>query len=589
MRQRIGYLSMLLAGGLLSLLDAIGVGLVALLASGFASETAQPLGLPGFMITFVDAPLWVAVTIITAIFAGKSVLYVVYLWQLATFLAKAEGDVAERIAQSVLDGDLTRFRSASRAEIEWALVRSTTVAIQGVLGHAGIISTSAVSALFVVAVMIVSSPVLALVMLTSISCVLAGTHFFLRAKISKLGGTISQQTVALGSTISGVVSSYRELAVYRQLRPIVQTISQSRRGLASAYAHMGFFGQLPRIILEFSLILVIAGYAALLLRSPDLTQALAIFPLLAVGGFRILGALLPLQRAVSALAFESPQAEQAQGFAGAQFGSKAEPADCRDEISKSSRLQSAFGQPGVSINLRGVSFSYTDREVPVAALSNVSADVSPGEILAIVGASGAGKSTLANLVLGLESPTTGRITLDSISPEEYAQQYPGSLAFVPRSPGTIPGSLRDNITLQIDGGPVASTRLQDAIVRSGLASVADSLPNGLDTDMGKFSDSLSSGQMQMLGLARALYRAPRLLVLDEATNSLDVTHQAKVLEVVGGLRGEVTVLLIAHSSAVVQLADRVILLEGGAITAAGRPKDVENASEKARILLNPAL
>ena len=587
-RQKAAYIVIIFSGAVISSLDAIGIGMVAILANRFSAGDSERWALPGLVVAFAEMPIWLAVCIITLLFGIKSVFSILYVRQLSLLLARAEGDVSERIARSAFSGGLAEFKSASRSEIEWAIVRSTTVAIQGVLGQIGIIAISFFSALFVVAVMLAANPTLTLTLLISISGVLVATHFYYRQKVAELGKTISHQTVSLGNLISSVVSTYKELTVYGRVDTFLQKISERRRSLASATARMSFLAQLPRAILEFSLILAISGYAFLFLQSPDLSQALASFPLIVIGGFRILGALLPLQRALTALVFDAPQARKSQDFVVERVGRKYPLVTGeRNQNSTSSRWEGASNSTGVAIALEGVSYSYQSKKGPVRALTDVSMEILPGEIVAIIGKSGAGKTTLADLVLGLEVPTKGSIKLDQISPQRYLKEHPGKVAFVPRSPGTISGSLMDNITFEIDGGSFDPARVHNVVSLSGLARLVNASAEGLGADMGKFADGLSSGQMQMLGLARALYRDPRLLILDEGTNSLDVDHQASVIEIVRGMRGKVTVVVIAHSPEVVQVADKVIFLEDGVVRASGKIEDVKKTSEKAARLLFP--
>jgi ABC-type multidrug transport system fused ATPase/permease subunit len=146
---------------------------------------------------------------------------------------------------------------------------------------------------------------------------------------------------------------------------------------------------------------------------------------------------------------------------------------------------------------------------------------------------------------------------------------PGLLGYVPQKPGMTSGTIAQNIALGVSLEEVDNSKLQKSIDESHLADVIDSLPEGLDTHIGKRRDELSGGQLQRIGLARALYRQPSLLVMDEATSALDADSENEINKAIDDLRGKVTVILIAHRLNTVQRSDVVFLVEDGKITASG--------------------
>jgi ATP-binding cassette subfamily C protein len=146
---------------------------------------------------------------------------------------------------------------------------------------------------------------------------------------------------------------------------------------------------------------------------------------------------------------------------------------------------------------------------------------------------------------------------------------PGLLGYVPQKPGMISGTIKQNIALGVSLEEIDKSKLQNSIQGSHLADVVNSLPDGLDTQLGKRRDELSGGQLQRIGLARALYTQPSLLVMDEATSALDADSENEINKAIDELRGKVTVILIAHRLNTVQRSDIVFLVEEGQITASG--------------------
>jgi len=236
------------------------------------------------------------------------------------------------------------------------------------------------------------------------------------------------------------------------------------------------------------------------------------------------------------------------------------------EIS-SSGSDSASVNEAVTVDLRNVSFDYHDSDSPT--LVGVNIKIQAGQQVALIGPSGAGKSTLADLILGLLKPTSGDLLIDSQDPEQVIANNPGRLGYVPQRPGMISGTVAENIALGVPADLVDQSRLSEAIAAAHLKKVLGKLPEGVDTNLGKRRDELSGGQLQRIGLARALYSSPGLLVMDEATSALDADSENEINKALDEMRGKVTVVLIAHRLNTVQRSDVVFLVQEGSVTASG--------------------
>jgi ATP-binding cassette subfamily C protein len=166
-------------------------------------------------------------------------------------------------------------------------------------------------------------------------------------------------------------------------------------------------------------------------------------------------------------------------------------------------------------------------------------------------------------------PTSGKITVNDFSPRELTHSYPGVLGYVPQKPGMISGTILQNIALGVEAAEIDEGRLHRAISDAHLSEFVDNLPEGLITDIGKRKDELSGGQLQRIGLARALYAQPKLLILDEATSALDAESENEINRALDEMRGKVTVILIAHRLNTIQRSDVVFFLESGTVAASG--------------------
>lgn len=223
---------------------------------------------------------------------------------------------------------------------------------------------------------------------------------------------------------------------------------------------------------------------------------------------------------------------------------------------------------GPLLEFRDVSFRYTSDATASNGIHGVSFTVPRGRITAITGPSGAGKSTTADLALGLLQPDAGVVVADGHElTRERLPTWRERIAYVPQETVVLPGSLRDNLTWSV-GRQVTDDECLLALQRAA-AKFVDRLPGGLDTELGERGIRLSGGERQRIAIARALLRRPALLVLDEATSSLDDETEAEVLDTITSLTPAVTVLVVAHRRTTLELAHHVVRIESGRVVASG--------------------
>jgi ATP-binding cassette subfamily B protein len=220
-----------------------------------------------------------------------------------------------------------------------------------------------------------------------------------------------------------------------------------------------------------------------------------------------------------------------------------------------------------------VSFGYLPGKT---VLHDVTLEIAPGESVAFVGPTGAGKSTMAKLANRFYDPTEGRVLLDGIDIRTVTlRSLRSQLGVVPQEAFLFAGSIRTNLSFGRTG--ITDEEIEEAIDMVGLRELVERLPQGLDTEVHERGQTLAAGERQLLALARAFLARPRILILDEATSSLDLRSETVIERALDRLLEGRSAILIAHRLTTAQRADRIVVIDHGGIVEMGTPKELLKA------------
>jgi ABC-type multidrug transport system fused ATPase/permease subunit len=214
------------------------------------------------------------------------------------------------------------------------------------------------------------------------------------------------------------------------------------------------------------------------------------------------------------------------------------------------------------------------------AVHGVTLDIEPGTAVAIVGPSGAGKTSIVDTILGVLDPSSGSVEISGMSPQTAVSKWPGAIGYVPQDVMILNGTIRQNVAMGFPENLERDHLVWDALEIAHLDQFVKSLPQGLDTQVGDRGARLSGGQRQRLGISRAMFTKPSLLVLDEATSSLDGETEANIADSIHDLKGGVTIVMIAHRLSTIRESDAVYYMKDGQVIAFGTFDEVrQNVSD----------
>jgi len=397
-----------------------------------------------------------------------------------------------------------------------------------------------------------------------------GLNKYMKNSSYKLGTAEAKLGVQSNEKILEGLNSYREITVKNQRGFYVNLISDHRMSLANVIAKKNFMPNLSKYVFEVALIVgsfVIAGIQFALYNSSQAIASLAIF---LAASTRIAPAILRIQQGYIYLKLGLGTVEQTMEMIDfARSGNH----DKLDVYSSNFKYENFVPE----INITNLNFSYAGN--PNFTISNLNLIVKAGTQLAITGSSGAGKTTLVDLILGVYPNNSDAIKISGLTPLSAFSKWPGAVAYVPQNISILNGTVRENVSQGYSSDIAKDDRVWKALEIAHLDLFVKKLPNGLDTQVGEFGNQLSGGQRQRLGIARALFTSPELLILDEATSALDGETEAFISQTIKELKGKCTVILIAHRISSVINADKVVFMENGKITADGTFDEVKQKSQ----------
>ena len=495
---------------------------------------------------------------------SRTLLSMLFVRKILFFLSRRGSEISSSLIEKLFGQDLLTVQSNSVQGTIWNVTQGVNVISMGILGTF-VTMVSECSLLFVLVFgLFLLDPIIGLTTVGIFSLIGFASYQLLQVRAQRLGAKFTKNHIASNELISEIIMTFREAFVKNRISYYVNRISHSRLQLANTQAEMQFLPNVSKYVIEITVVvssLLVCGIQFLL---QDARQAIATLAVFLAASTRIAPAAMRLQQGAIDIKVNSGSALSTLELI--------ETLKLKDiKTSKFMLETSETFLP--SISLSNIQFSY-----PSAAefsLQDIQFTVERGEFLAIVGPSGSGKSTLLDLIMGSLDPESGNILISGVPPIDAFSKWPGSVGYVPQSIEIVKGTIKSNVALGFDSEEINDEAIWDALQVAQLRDFVNSLPEGLNTEVGERGAQLSGGQRQRLGIARALFTKPNLLILDEATSALDAETENLVSKALLEIKGQTTIVMIAHRLSSVKSADKVVYMEDGKVRAMGTMEDVK--------------
>ena len=341
----------------------------------------------------------------------------------------------------------------------------------------------------------------------------------------------------------------KEIKILQRSDEVAKTFTTNNKIMNFCWFKEKFVDSLPRLWLEW---LTISGFILLILvmmfQDKELSYIVPLLGLFAAAAFRMMPSITRIMNSAQVILYNRPAVDSVyKEFNVGNF---------QNNINKTSSKKILLTK---EIVLKNVSFKYSDSGPFI--LRDINLNIKYGTTIGLIGESGIGKTTLINIILGLVKPTNGSTYVDGTNISENIKGWQNQIGYVPQNIYLTDDTIKKNIAFALPEEKIDDIAVNKAVVNAKLDSLVSNLGNGLDTKVGEFGDRISGGQRQRIAIARALYVDPKVLILDECTNSLDSTTEKQILNEVNSLRGTKTIIMIAHRLSTLENCDCIYKID----------------------------
>ncbi len=344
--------------------------------------------------------------------------------------------------------------------------------------------------------------------------------------------------------------SIKDIKILQRSDELIKNFTSNNKIINLSEFKKDFIDSLPRLWLEW---LVVMGFFLLIFvltfQGKELFYIVPLLGLFAAAAYRVMPSLTRIMNAIQGLIYNHTVVDTVFR----EFNVKS----LQKDINKTKKLKEIFLDK--EINLKNIDFKYSDTAPFI--LKDINLNIKKGTTVGLIGESGIGKTTLINIILGLVEPSNGKVEIDGVNIFENVESWQKNIGYVPQNVYLSDDTIKKNIAFALPDNKIDHNAVKKAANNAQLDNLIASSTNGLDTKVGEFGDRISGGQRQRIAIARALYKDPKILILDECTNSLDLATEKQIINEVNFLKGKKTIIMITHRLSTLENCDQIYKID----------------------------
>ena len=557
---------------ILAFLDLIGVAFFGLIGSVTvaAISSTKVAGRTESVINFIGLENYTSEVQVAILGSLSAVLMIVKTFaslyfnkKVIFYLSRRSAVISANLTSNLFKKSFTDIKQQGNQKLIYSLTTGVDRITVAVLATSVALIADIALLIVLLTGLLFVNPIMTLILLATLTLVSAALYFAMKNKNKRLAVLQAKYTISSSNKIFEAVGNYRELLLRGKRQFFAEGIGDARMSQADTTANSTYLMNVNKYFLEASVLFVailITGIQFLLsnaLRSvATLTLFFAAISRIAPAVFRIQQNLLTIKNGLGGAKPTLDLISSLQLSVNKMANKK------ETEI-----IPTIHGGFSGAVVIKNLSFKYPGSENN--AVQDISVQLNSGQYIAVVGQSGAGKSTFVDLLLGLHHPSSGSVQISGLDAIDAIERWPGAIGYVPQEIQLVSGSIVDNVLLGFKDNSENRKHVVNALKRAELNEYLSSNEVISDLNIGDEGGKLSGGQRQRIGIARALLTNPKILVMDEATSSLDAQTEDNIAKAVNRAKENSLVIVVAHRLATVRRADLVIYLENGAIKAQG--------------------
>ena len=551
---------------IMSILEVLGISLIAPYAALIINPNIlvekysflEKFGLP----IYSDSILLIMSLLLISLFIIKTIGLSLINWLIFSFCYDRQIKMRSKLMKSYQSMPYVEYTQRNSSEYIYNMSAVGTFT-QGVLISLLRIVTEVIVGLFIFIFLVFQDPVVLFVLIILLGGFIFLYDFIFRKRIKRYGNLVNVHTTEMLKKINESVHGLKEVRILGNEKYFYNQVMNNATGLSNTMRMKDFISSVPRYFLELIMILFIVVIVVLYsYQEKELELVVPILTMFSIAAIRLFPSVNQIVGGITHIRFGRPiVALLYKDLKAADHYNFNQKINIKDEVS-------VFE----SIELRDVSYAYSSRNLKV--IDGLTIKIKKGDSVGIIGPSGSGKTTLLDILLGLIEVDKGSVLFNGKDLNKYDHEWKSHVAYIPQNIFIIDNTIARNIALGEPDDLIDHTRLDNSINQSKLAELINQMPEGVNTLLGEDGIQLSGGQRQRIALARAFYHNRDILVMDEATSALDNETELEIVNEIKLLKGNKTLIVIAHRLSTVKHCDYIYRIDKGKIVDKGNYKTV---------------